>query len=77
MHQAINLTIIENLRKTLPPTFTRNATPPLIGNVYKYQTLCNMDNMGKGAPSTKLGNRVIYEKESFLEWLSGRLGKND
>ncbi len=68
--------VIEALRQELPVTFARSDAPKLIGHIYCYQTLANLDHKKMGPPSSKLGKRTIYERESFLAWLEARMRPN-
>lgn len=72
--KLITATIIEDLRRTLPVVFRRRDTPALIGGIIKYQTLANLQSQKKGPPFTKCNGRVIFSRDSFCDWLEGRLG---
>ena len=65
--------ILEKLTRELPPLFARAAVPKLLPGIYQYQTLCNFETEGIGPPSTKIGKKVCYERESFLQWFSERI----
>jgi len=64
-------TVIEDI---LPPIFTREYITEKLGGIIKSKTLANVDCLGNG-PSRKfrIGNKVAYEKKSFLEWLRNRI----
>ena len=73
MKQTISDAIISELRQTLPVTFRRKDTPALIGGIIKAQTLANLQSQQQGPPSTKCNGRVIFSRESFCDWLEGRM----
>lgn len=65
--------VVESLRQSLPVAWPRTHTPRLTGGLYSAQTLANFDSQKKGPPHTKMGKRVIYERESFLQWLEEKM----
>jgi len=71
--------IIEDLRKELPPIFTRQTASRMIGGIFSAKTLSNLDAAGKG-PGIKqhIGKKAVYGKEDFLIWLQEKLfsGRN-
>ena len=70
------LTIIEKLEESLPVVFGRTEVEKLLPGIINSKTLANLDSAGEG-PATyyKQGRKVFYERDSFLEWLSGRIKK--
>ena len=58
------------LAQSLPPVFSRQVASQAIGGLISAKTMSNEDALGCG-PSVKMtiGNRVAYERDSFLEWL--------
>lgn len=62
------------IERELPPVFTRQTASQAIGGLMSPKTLSNLDALGLG-PTVRvnLGNRVGYERDSFLHWLKGRL----
>lgn len=70
--EAINL-LVDVLTEKLPPVFSRRFVEEITGGLIKRYTLSNMDSKGEGPPSFKLGNKVGYEKQSFLEWITKRV----
>lgn len=60
------------LRATLPPFLSRADAVKLVP-VYRAQTLRNLDSLGKGPPLTKVGNRVFYARDDFLDWVETRV----
>lgn len=69
--------IIESLRLSLPPVFSRRKAQELLGHIISARTLANLDCLKKGPPKMYLGKNVIYERDSFLEWLSPRLSDQE
>lgn len=66
---------LDGLRKLLPPIFTRETASKMIGGIFSPRTLSNFDAAGRGPRrKIKIGKRVAYEKEDFLEWLQGMMG---
>lgn len=61
--------LIEKLRETLPLAFGRTEIERLLPGVISSKTLANYSSMGNGPNSYRLGRKVIYEKEDFLNWL--------
>lgn len=69
--------IIKQLSQELPAIFGRTAVPRLLPGVYEYQTLCNLESEGDGPPFTKIGKKICYERDSFLQWLGDRIQDTD
>ena len=66
--------VIERLRAELPPTFARTAVPKLTGEIISSGTLANEDSRGTGPAGVYyMGRKAVYERESFLAWLEGKL----
>ena|GEM_PF-961164 len=65
--------IIESLRQNLPPVFNRRTVQSGLGHIISARTLANLDYQKKGPPKKYLGKTVVYERDSFLAWLSPRL----
>jgi len=65
---------IDDLRKELPPIFTRETASKLTGGIFSPKTLSNFDAAGRG-PRRKqhIGKKVAYLKEDFLDWLQGMI----
>ena len=60
-------TMIEQLSQEFPPIFCTETVPQLLQGIYKYQTLYNMKSERDGPPSTKIGKKICYERESVLQ----------
>lgn len=65
--------IISALEKSLPVVFGRSAVLQLMPGVIAPGTLANLDSKHQGPPCHKARGKVLYEKASFLAWLSGWL----
>lgn len=66
--------LIEQLRENLPPFFSRQFICKQLGGALTPKTLSNLDAMREG-PENRIcmGKKVLYERESFLDWLSQRV----
>lgn len=65
---------LDNLRRTLPPIFTRETASKMIGGIFSPRTLSNFDAAGTGPANKKhIGKKVAYGKDEFLEWLGGMM----
>lgn len=69
----MNTAFIEALRKTLPPTFSRQVAAGALKGVISAGRLANLDSLGAGPGGVRIGRVVAYERESFLHWLAGRM----
>jgi hypothetical protein len=63
--------IIESLKSNLPEVFNRRIES--LGIIISARTLANLDSLKKGPPKMYLSKIVVYECDSFLEWLEPRL----
>jgi hypothetical protein len=63
------------IESQLAPVFYRqdvkNLDPPLIAA----KTLANLDSLGAGPPSFKIGKRVAYQRDPFIPWFIARFIK--
>lgn len=67
-------TLIDELRKLLPPIFTRQTASKAMGGLFSPKTLSNIDAAGKGPASKQhIGKKAVYFKEDFLAWLEDKL----
>lgn len=67
-------TIRQKLLAELPPIFTRSVAVKATGGLIAVGTLANLDSAGEGPPDKiRLGRKVAYERESFVEWFLARL----
>lgn len=69
--------IIESLKTNLPPVFNRRTAQEFLGNIISARTLANLDSLKKGPPKKYLSKNVVYERDSFLEWLEARLSDKE
>ena len=67
--------LIERLKKDLPTAFGRTAVDQLLPGILSSKTLANLGSAGEGPKYFKHGKKVIYERDSFLAWLSKRIRK--
>ncbi len=65
--------IVERLKEGLPIVFARTEVDKLTGGALKARTLANWHSQGKGPDFVRDGKRVVYEKESFIQWYAERL----
>lgn len=65
--------IIEKLKESMPPAFTRKELPKLLGGILTVGHICNLDSAQQGPPRMRLKRHVIYERDSFLEWFKSYL----
>lgn len=65
--------IIDRLRLELPPVFTRKIVAKLIGGYLTVGSLANLDSLGEGPGGIRAGKSILYERETFLEWLAKRM----
>jgi hypothetical protein len=62
------------IQNELPPVFTRQTASRAIGGLMSPKTLSNLDSLNQGPPvKVSIGNRIGYERESFIEWLKARI----
>lgn len=59
---------LEELKKVLPLLFTRRDIQKNLGSIISRGTLANLGKKN-GPPYEIIGNKAVYEKDSFLEWL--------
>jgi hypothetical protein len=73
-HDIKNQKFFNELSQTLPPIFSRHVASQAIGGLISEKTMSNEDSLGCG-PSVRMtiGNRVAYERDSFLEWLRKKI----
>lgn len=61
---------IERLNKELPAVFGRPAISKLLPGVIEPKTLANLASLGEGPEYRMVRRRAVYERETFLKWLS-------
>lgn len=63
----------DRLRQQLPDYFTRSVFCEHVPGLWTPKRLANIEALGKGCKTKKrLSGKVVYEKESFIEWLVGQ-----
>jgi len=65
--------VIEALRRELPPVIARHAIGRLLGEIVHPRTVANLDSRGEGPPRIRLGRKIAYPRDSFLEWFAARM----
>lgn len=64
----------EAIERELPPVFSRRTASQAIGGLVSSKTFSNLDALRQGPPTrVRMGNRVAYERESFMDWLRERM----
>lgn len=66
---------LSTLYRTLPPAFSRQEASKLFCGLYTSGSLANLDSQGKGPKTIKLGRKVVYIREDFIEWLEARINE--
>lgn len=61
------------IESELPPVFSRKVASQTIGGLMSAKTFSNLDALNQGPPKIKIGNRVGYERASFMHWLRQRV----
>lgn len=62
------------LSTNLPPVFTREEASQMMGGIFSPKTLSNFDASHSGPRlKLKIGKKVAYEKNDFLQWLRHKL----
>ena len=67
--------LISTLEKVLPTVLWRHRWQEyrnLFGVPFARGTMQNRDSEKRGPIAGKVGKRVFYRREDFLEWLSGQ-----
>jgi hypothetical protein len=70
-------TILDSLRRELPPTFTRATAVKMLGGLFTAGTLANLDCRSEGPGGSLIGRKMVYERESFIAWLESRMQGGD
>jgi len=61
-----------DLIKDLPPLISRDHVGKLLGGVISSKRLANLDSLGEGPKRMRIGRKIAYRTEDFLEWLANR-----
>lgn len=66
--------LADELRKVLPPIFTRKQACEALGGLLSVKTLANLDSMKMGPKGRiQVGRRVAYTREGFVDWVLSRV----
>lgn len=63
---------LQQLRETLPPVFARTQVDKLLPGILTGKTLANMQSMGIGPVSFKIGSKTCFQRDLFIDWLASR-----
>ena len=63
--------LAEQLRRESPPMVPRPQLKKY-GWPYADGYMANLDSLGQGPKRIRCGSRVVYLRESLIEWLIGR-----
>lgn len=69
----MNKNILTNLAETLPQILTRKDIGKFFGSLISPRYLANLDSSKKGPKKARIGHKVVYQREDFLEWLNSRI----
>lgn len=56
----------------LPHILTRRDIRKFFGSLISPRYLANLDSEKKGPKRAKIGHKVVYRREDFVEWLTAR-----
>ena len=62
----------DKLHAALPPFFPRRVVEEVLGGCLSVGTLANLDSKGDGPPRHRMGKKVLYERDSFVQWIVSR-----
>jgi hypothetical protein len=72
MEKKIIMIDFSELAEEYPPMFARSEVDKLFGGVISTKTLANLDSLGKGPKRMRIGRKVVYLRDDFLNWLEKR-----
>ena len=61
-------TIKDELMALLPRIILRADIPKYLGQLISPRYLANLDSAGQGPPRFKIGKKVAYLRELFVDW---------
>ena len=64
--------VLSEIRSKIPPIIARQQVPILLGGAISSKTLANLDSQGKGPKRMRIGRKVVYKADDFLEWLAAK-----
>jgi hypothetical protein len=67
---------IRSLEDALPPVFARQMLTELTGNLFNSRTITNRMSRGDGPPGIKIGRKIGFSRNSFINWLRTQTEKN-
>ena len=56
----------------LPLLLTRKDVGKYFGTLISPRYLANLDSKGKGPKRTRIGQKAVYPRKDFVEWLQAR-----
>jgi uncharacterized protein YerC len=72
----LNQELSSILTKNLPKIFTRKEVYHYLDGFFTPNTLRNIDYLGKRLKVKQIiGRRVLYTRDSFIEWLNNYVNK--
>lgn len=63
----------ENLLPEMPNILTRKDIRRFFGSYISPRYLANLDSLNKGPERCRVGGKVVYRKEDFVDWLESRI----
>lgn len=67
--------VYAELELTLPPILSRVEVPRLTGGLISAGRLANLDCLGLGPRTIKVGRKVGYIRSDFVAWMRTRGGQ--
>lgn len=64
---------MEILRQELPPVFTRRTACKVMGGWMSEGTLANRSSAGTGPDCIRVGRKILYYRENFINWVEGQI----
>lgn len=61
--------LIKSLEEALPPVFARCKLTELTGHLINTRTITNRMSRGDGPPGIKIGKKVGFSRDEFINWL--------
>lgn len=64
---------LKQMMPNLPMLFTRKDIEKFFGHLISPRYLANLDSEGKGPKRTRIGRKVAYTRDDWVEWIAGRV----
>lgn len=64
---------LANILPNLPLLLTRKDIGKFFGTLISPRYLANLDSEAKGPRRKRIGHKVVYHRDDFVEWLAGRV----